>query len=339
MANPPPPRSRESAVGKLGTPRDLEQIMIGESGAMQQILTVIRKVAPTNSTVLITGESGVGKELVARTIHQESRRYEKPFLPVNCGAIPGELLESHLFGHTKGAFTGAVSFQEGLFQRTAGGTIFLDEIGDVPLNLQVKLLRAIQEKEILAVGTSTPVRIDVRILAATNCDLRQRAQEGRFREDLFYRLNVANIEIPPLRSRREDIPDLIENMVHRYNGELERSYKGVENATIMLLMAHSWRGNVRELENAIESAMVLGDGDWIRLADLPRSVRGESSDLPEVEDNLRAALRAYARIHIENVLRGAGNDRRKAAERLGLGLSSLYRKIDDLQITSKPSSS
>jgi transcriptional regulator with PAS, ATPase and Fis domain len=334
MANLAPSPSPGIGSAKLVVPRDLERIMIGASPAMQEVLAIIHKVAPTNSTVLITGESGVGKELAAWMIHQESRRYDKPFLPVNCGAIPGELLESHLFGHTRGAFTGAVAHQEGLFQRAEGGTILLDEIGDVPFHLQVKLLRAIQQKEILPVGTSTPVRIDVRILAATNRDLRQRVQEGQFREDLFYRLNVVNIEIPPLRRRREDIPDLIEKFVRRHNGELERSYKGVENGTIMLLMALPWTGNVRELENALESAMILGDGDWITVADLPRSVRGESSDAPEAEDDLRAALRAYAKTHIKNVLRGTGNDKRKAAERLGLGLSSLYRKIDDLEIAS-----
>jgi DNA-binding NtrC family response regulator len=312
---------------------DFEHMIIGRSPAFRQIVEVIRKVAPTNSTVLITGESGVGKEVVARAIHHYSHLHDKLFLPINCSAIPENLLESQLFGHAKGAFTGAVTAHEGLFQRARGGTIFLDEIGDMPLNLQGKLLRAIEEKEILPVGTTTPIKVEVRILAATNRDLRKAVEEGRFREDLYYRLNVVNIEIPPLRERREDIPELVEYLVRRHNLELKKNYKGVDNATMKLLMSLPWKGNIRELDNVIERAMILGNGEWITPADLPRSLAPSGVvEAATAGDNLREAVRAYEKGHIENVLRRTGNDKRKAAELLGLSLSSLYRKIEELGV-------
>ncbi|MBI2963548.1 MAG: sigma-54-dependent Fis family transcriptional regulator [Deltaproteobacteria bacterium] len=317
---------------ELDSRYDFEQMIIGRSPAMRAILELIRKVAPTPSTVLITGESGVGKEVVARAIHHYSRLHDKLFLPVNCAAIPENLLESQLFGHAKGAFTGALAANEGLFQRARGGTIFLDEIGDLPANLQVKLLRAIALKEVLPVGSNTPVRVDVRILAATNRDLRKAVEEQRFREDLYYRLNVVNIQIPPLRERREDVPQLVEYLVRRQNVELNKSFKGVNNATMKLMMSLPWKGNIRELENAIEHAMILGDGEWITPADLPRAVAQEGAALPAVGDNLKEAIRAYERGHIENVLGRTGNDKRKAADLLGVSLSSLYRKIEELGI-------
>ena len=312
---------------------DFEHMIVGRSSVMREIIEIIRKVAPTVSTVLITGESGVGKEVVARTIHHNSHLRDKLFLPVNCGAIPENLLESQLFGHAKGSFTGAIAAQEGLFHRARGGTIFLDEIGDMPLALQVKLLRAIEEKEILPVGTNTPIRIDVRILAATNQDLRTQVDAGKFREDLYYRLNVVNIEIPPLRERREDIPEIVEFLVHRHNAELKKSYRGVDNATMKVLMALPWKGNIRELDNVIEHAMILGNGEWITPADLPRSVSPrEGTALPIVGDDLKDAVRAYEKGHIENVLRRTANDKRKAADLLGVSLSSLYRKIEELGV-------
>ncbi len=317
---------------ELDSRYDFEQMIIGRSPAMRSILEVIRKVAPTPSTVLITGESGVGKEVVARAIHYYSRLHDKLFLPVNCGAIPENLLESQLFGHAKGAFTGALTANEGLFPKARGGTIFLDEIGDLPANLQVKLLRVIAQKEVLPVGANTPIRVDVRILAATNRDLRKAVEEGKFREDLYYRLNVVNIEIPPLRERREDVPQLVEYLVRRQNVELNKSFKGVDNATMKLLMSLPWKGNIRELENAIEHAMILGDGEWITPADLPRAVAQEGAALPAVGDNLKDAIRAYERGHIENVLGRTANDKRKAADLLGVSLSSLYRKIEELGI-------
>lgn len=309
--------------------------MVIRSPAMRQIIDVIQKVGPTTSTVLITGESGVGKEVVARALHGFSERRDKLFLPVNCGAIPDNLLESELFGHAKGAFTGASSAHEGLFQRARGGTIFLDEIGDLPPNVQVKLLRAIECGEILALGTTTPVRTDVRIVAATNRNLERAVHEDKFRGDLFYRLNVVGIEVPPLRQQREAIPALVEYLIRRHNAELKKGYKGADNATMRILIAHSWPGNIRELDNVIERAMILGNGEWITPGDLPPSIQQDYASLPGVADNLKEAIRAYEKIHIENVLRRAGGDKRKAAALLGLGLSSLYRKIEELQIATQ----
>jgi two-component system response regulator PilR (NtrC family) len=310
---------------------DFEQL-VGKSALMRECFHLIQKVAPTNSTVLITGESGTGKEIVARAIHHFSQVASRIFLPVNCAAIPESLLESQLFGHVRGAFTGAVTSQEGLFARARGGTIFLDEIGDMPLGLQSKLLRAIEAKEILPVGATQPITVEVRIVAASNRDLGKGAAEGTFREDLYYRLNVVEIHLPPLRDRREDIPSLVEHLVRRHNRDLKRSYRGVDNATLKLLVALPWKGNVRELDNVIEHAMILGGGEWITLVDLPRAVRETSGTLPPVGDDLREALRAYERIHIETVLRRTASDKRQAADLLGVSLSSLYRKIDELGI-------
>ena len=306
--------------------------LVGHSGAMREVFQLIEKVAPTQSTVLITGESGTGKEVVARAIHRLSQVSQRIFLPVNCAAIPENLLESQLFGHVRGAFTGAVTSQEGLFSRAKGGTIFLDEIGDMPFGLQSKLLRAIEAKEVLPVGSTQTVTVDVRIIAATNHDLRVMADEGKFREDLYYRLNVVNIGLPPLREHREDIPTLVEYLVRRHNREMKRAYRGVANATLKVLMSQPWKGNVRELDNVIEHAMILGNGEWIAVADLPRGLRDNDAPLPPVGDELREALRAYERIHIESVLRRTGQDKHKAAALLGLSLSSLYRKLNALGI-------
>ena len=306
--------------------------LVGRSAAMREVMALAQRVAPTRSTVLITGESGAGKEVVARAIHHFSDRAERIFLPVNCGAIPESLLESQLFGHLRGSFTGAVSNQEGLFARARGGTIFLDEIGDLPLGLQVKLLRAIEHKEILPVGASTPSKVDLRVIAATNCELIKAVAEGRFREDLYYRLNVVGIEIPPLRERRDDLPLLIDHFVRLHNRELKRSFKGVDGATMKILMASPWKGNVRELDNVIEHAMILGEGPWITPADLPRGLKGTAQPGAAPSDDLREALRSYERAHIETVLAKVDHDKKVAAERLGVSLSSLYRKIEELGI-------
>ena len=310
---------------------DFERL-VGRSPAMQEVLGLIEKVAPTNATVLLTGESGTGKEVVARLIHAHSAQKDNVFLPINCGAIPETLLESQLFGHTKGAFTGATGSQEGLFQRARGGTIFLDEIGEMPLLLQVKLLRVIEEKEVLPLGATNPLKVDVRILAATNRNLKQEVEKGQFREDLYYRLNVIGLSLPPLRDRREDIPLLVEYLVQRNNRELKEAYNGVDNQAMKLLMSLPWRGNVRELDNVLERAMILGGGEWISVADLPR---GEASSAPPrapTGENLKEAVRAYERSHIENVLNRMDGDKRAAAELLGLSLSSLYRKLEELDV-------
>jgi DNA-binding NtrC family response regulator len=307
-------------------------LLIGKSARMHEVFHLIQKVAPTQTTVLITGDSGTGKEVVARAIHHASRVADKVFLPVNCAAIPENLLESQLFGHVRGAFTGAITAQEGLFTRARGGTIFLDEIGDMPTGLQSKLLRAIEAKEILPVGSTHPVTIEVRIITATNRDLASMVEAGTFREDLYYRLNVVQIHLPPLRERREDIPGLVEFLVHRHNREMKHRYRGVDNATLKILLSRPWKGNVRELDNVIEHAMILGTGEWITVADLPRGLREDEASLPVVADDLRDALRSYEKIHIETVLRRLDNDKRRAADALGLSLSSLYRKMNELGI-------
>ncbi len=306
--------------------------LVGRSPAMQAVIELTQKVAPTNATVLITGDSGVGKEVIARLIHVHSQRHDHVFLPINCSAIPDTLLESQLFGHTKGAFTGAVSAQEGLLQRARGGTVFLDEIGELPLTLQPKLLRALEEREVLPVGATTPVKIDIRILAATNRDLKKEVEAGRFREDLYYRLNVIELHIPPLRERREDIPLLVEYLIQRHNREMKKTYKGAENATMKLLMSLPWKGNVRELDNVLERAMILGNGEWITPADLPRWEAAQDALPLATSDNLKEAVQAYERSHIETVLKKTNGDKKRAAEFLGLSLSSLYRKMDELRI-------
>ena len=303
---------------------------LGRSQAMQDITSMIKKVAPTPTTVLITGESGVGKEVVARTIHANSLAKENVFLPVNCSAIPENLLESQLFGHVKGSFTGAVSSQEGLFQRARGGTIFLDEIGEMPLSLQPKLLRVLEERTVLPVGSTTPVKVNVRIIAASNRDLKAEVEGGRFRDDLYYRLNVFEIDIPPLRKRLEDLPGLVEHLIQRHNMEMKLNYKGVDSATMRILMSLTWKGNIRELDNVLERAMILGGGEWIRPADLP----GQQSDGGDFgsEDNLTKSVELYEKNHIERTLNKAGGDKARAADLLGLSLSTLYRKIEKLGV-------
>ncbi len=303
---------------------------LGRSAAMQEIVTMIRKVAPTPTTVLISGESGVGKEVVARAIHNGSHAKDNVFLPVNCSAIPENLLESQLFGHVKGSFTGAVGSQEGLFQRARGGTIFLDEIGEMPMSLQPKLLRVLEEKTVFPVGATTPVKVNVRILAASNRDLKGEVEASRFREDLYYRLNVFEINIPPLRKRLDDLPGLVEHLIHRHNLEMKTNYKGVDSATMRILMSLPWKGNIRELDNVLERAMILGDGEWIRPADLP----GQHNGVDEfgAEDNLTKAVELYEKTHIERTIGKTGGDKTRAAELLGLSLSTLYRKLEKLGI-------
>ena len=304
---------------------------LGRSPAMLEIVGMIKKVAPTPTTVLISGESGVGKEVVARLIHTQSLSKDNVFLPVNCSAIPENLLESQLFGHMKGSFTGAVNSQEGLFQRARGGTIFLDEIGEMPLSLQPKLLRVLEEKTVLPVGSTTPVRVNLRILAASNRDLKAEVESGRFREDLYYRLNVFEITIPPLRKRLEDLPGLVEHLIRRHNAEMKTNYKGVDSATMRILMSMPWKGNIRELDNVLERAMILGNGEWISPADLPGQPSVGDRDLG-AEDNLAKAVELYEKSHIERTLGKSGGDKIRAAELLGLSLSTLYRKIEKLNI-------
>jgi DNA-binding NtrC family response regulator len=305
--------------------------IVGRSHAMQHVFELARKVAPTRSTVLLLGESGTGKELIARAIHRQGASDSErspPFLPVNCAAIPHDLLENQLFGHRKGAFTGADRDQAGVFVHAGSGTVFLDEIGELPLTTQAKLLRAIEQKEIFPVGANEPVHVEARVLAATNKDLQREMEAGRFREDLYYRLNVVSITIPPLRDRREDIPDLVEFLVAKHARALGKKVTGVAHETMQLLMACKWKGNVRELDNAIQRAVILGEGPLITPSDLPPGLAPVEGD-PGLVDELNEAVRRFERQHIERVLRQTP-DKKEAARKLGMGLSSLYRKIAEL---------
>jgi DNA-binding NtrC family response regulator len=326
---------RDLFLENQGLRRELSRVhdpgrIVGDSPAIQRVFELVRKVAPTPSTVLLVGESGTGKELIAQAIHQQGAGDKARFLAVNCAAIPYELLENQLFGHRKGAFTGADRDQAGVFVHAGRGTVFLDEIGELALPIQAKLLRAIEQKEILPVGANEPVRMEARVLAATNKDLFQEMEAGRFREDLYYRLNVVTITIPPLRDRREDIPDLVEFLLAKHARALGKRIQGVTHETMQLLRACRWKGNVRELDNVLQRAVILGEGAVITPADLPPDLAPQEND-PALVDDLGEAVKRFERQHLERILRHTP-DKKEAARRLGMGLSSLYRKIAELGI-------
>lgn len=304
--------------------------IIGKSPAMQQVFTTLRKLAPSRTTVLLVGESGTGKELVARALHHQGPDRDEKFVAVNCAALAEDLLENQLFGHRKGAYTGADRDSEGVFLHVGKGTLFLDEIGEMKPGTQAKLLRAIEQKEVLPVGANSPVQINARILAATNKDLAKEVAEGRFREDLYYRLNVVTIRLPALRDRREDIPELVEFLLARHVQSQGKPIRGVDHEAMRLLLSAPWKGNVRELDNALQRAVILGEGPLITPSDLPPDL----APSPDVclEDDLRAALAHFEKRHIERILREVP-DKKEAAKRLGLALSSLYRKIEELGIS------
>jgi two-component system response regulator AtoC len=311
--------------------------ILAKSPQMVEIFRTIHKIADFKTTVLVSGESGVGKELVARAIHARSSRKGAPFVAINCGAIPENLLESELFGHKRGAFTDATSDRRGLFEEAHGGTLLLDEIGELPLNLQVKLLRVLQEESIRKLGDTKDVKVDVRIITATHRDLGAEAKAGRFREDLFYRINVLPIAIPPLRQRREDIHLLIDHFIARNNARLGTRIRGLAPDARKLLMDYSWPGNVRELENTIERGMVLADGEILQATDLPERIR-EALDpvqmqLASGELSIKKTVAAIEETLIRRALTKTKGNRTRAAEVLEISHRALLYKIKDYRIT------
>ena len=300
--------------------------IVGNSEAMEKVYRLIEKVATISSNVLIFGETGTGKELVARAIHYNSERAERPFVAVNCGALTETLLESELFGHVKGAFTGAISNQEGFFRKADKGSLFLDEVSEVSHSLQVKLLRAIQEREVIPVGGREPLRFDVRLIVATNKLLEDEVKKGTFREDLFYRINVITIPLPPLRHRQEDVPLLINHFLQKYAQRLGKPAVKISREAIQMLVNYDWPGNVRELENMIERAVALCEEDLITITDLPDKLRQVRIAIRDLEDG-EMTLDALEEQHIKKVLQKVQGDKVRASQVLGINLSTLYRKL------------
>ena len=325
---------------RLQSRYDLPNV-IGKSERMKKVFDLITQIAPSRATVLIQGESGTGKELIAKTIHLRSSRAQKPMVPVNTGSMPVDLLESTLFGHVKGAFTSAIASKKGLFELADQSSIFFDEIGTIGIDTQTKLLRVIQEREFMRLGGTETVRVDVRILAATNSDLGRMVEEGKFREDLYYRLNVIAIDLPPLRDRKEDIPLLVRHFFTKYEEENQKSGLAFSPEVMKLLMNHSWPGNIRELENLVERAVVLASGSTIGLDLLPDSLRqGNGLSAPSRNqfsdqlngDSLSGMLQDYERRIIVKTLDRAGGRQTEAAEKLKVPLSTLNQKIKRLRI-------
>jgi DNA-binding NtrC family response regulator len=312
---------------------DFDRI-IGQSMPMKKVFEVIKRVSGSEGTVLITGKSGTGKELVARAIHYNSPRREKRFIAINCGAIVESLFESELFGHKKGSFTGAATDKVGLLKAADGGTIFLDEVSEIPIQLQVKLLRALEQKEITAVGTTEPVSIDVRVIAATNRDLRGEVEAGRFRDDLFYRLNVVEIDLPTLKDRPDDIPLLAQHFLEIFKKQTGKPIQGFTNEVMQALMQYNWKGEVRELENVVERSVIFCDEDFIGIGHLPEYMRPAGAELllNTGQGSLKEAVKRFEKQFIQQILENAGQNKEVAAKTLGVSLSSLYRKIEELKI-------
>ncbi|TXT42101.1 MAG: Fis family two component sigma-54 specific transcriptional regulator [Spirochaetes bacterium] len=305
--------------------------IIGKSPAMRKIFDLVRKVAPTKANVLVTGESGVGKELIADAIHNLSPRRDKPLVKVHCAALAESLLESELFGHEKGAFTGAQTKKRGRFELADSGSLFLDEIGEINQNVQIKILRVLQEKKFERVGGESTIEVDVRIIAATNKDLKQEISEGRFREDLYYRLNVVNIEVPPLRERREDIPLLATTFLQEFSQENGKEIEGFEPRARQALYAYDWPGNVRELRNCIESAIVMASGRFVAMEDLPPGPRS-TQEKREIHIPAFSSLDEAEKILIAETLAITGGNKTKTAEILKIGRKTLYQKIEEYGI-------
>jgi len=306
--------------------------LVGTAPAMTKLFDLVRKLSTVKSNALIVGESGTGKELFARAIHYNGITRNKPFVAVNCGAIPATLIESELFGHRRGAFTGAVKDKVGYFEAADGGTLFLDELSSLPTAVQSSLLRVLEERAVVPVGDTRPRPLDVRIVGASNRDLEKMAAAGEFRDDLLYRLNVVKLELPPLRQRRQDIPLLVHTFLEKYTRALSKRVQGVTNGAMRAILAHEWRGNVRELENVIERAVIFAEGRQIGVEDLPFAVEGVTDDAGE---DLKEAVQQFERQHILACLRRHGFDKAETANSLGIGVSSLYRKLEELHIQKK----
>ena len=309
--------------------------LVGKSARMREVYTLLEQASKLDITVLLNGETGTGKELAARAVHYHSARKERRFVPVNCGALPAELVESELFGHAKGSFTGAIGMKRGLFEEAEGGTIFLDEIGELPLPVQVKLNRVLQEKEIRRVGDTSPIKVNVRVIAATHRDLKAEVQAGRFREDLFYRLHVFPVVLPPLRERREDIALLATHFLEKHAQVLGRSLTAFDPDALRALTGYPWPGNVRELENAIERAVAVGQGQAIQLRDLPADVKGSQEGVIPAEQLAKMPYREavdlardrVTRDYLVALLRELDGNVTKAAERAGMARESLHRLL------------
>lgn len=299
---------------------------VADSEAMIKILETLEKVIPTKSNILLLGESGTGKGLLAELIHCNSPRRDKPFISINCSAIPEGLLESELFGYKKGAFTGAVSDKTGLIVMADQGTLFLDEIGDMPLGLQSKILKVLENSEVTPLGDTRPRIVDIRLIAATNQNLEEKIANKTFREDLYYRLNVIEIKIPPLRERKEDIPLLVNHFVRIYSEENKKAVKGVDGNAMRWLMQYSWPGNARELRNVIERAVVLSRGEYITENDLPEKIRRTSAEHGEVS-TLKASIESYEKNLIQGIYMSMGKNKEETARMLGIDLATLYRKL------------
>ena len=324
-------RRGETAEGPVRARLRAERrtLLPGSSPLMTRVLEQARRVARTNATVLITGESGTGKELVARLIHTESMRVRGPFVAVNCAGLTESIIESELFGHVKGAFTGAVRAKKGKFELAEGGTLFLDEIGEIPLNVQVKLLRVLQEREVERVGGEEPIRIDARLICATHRDLDAMVKDEQFREDLYYRIKVIVLRLPALRERPEDIPELVEHFRRVANERNRRKVKSFTAAALDRLRQYSWPGNVRELENVVEQAVVLARGDQADVGDLPEEVTGDRGPRDVLRIPVGNTLAEAERELILETLRKAGGNKTKAAKMLGIGVRTLYRKLEE----------
>jgi len=307
--------------------------VIGKSEKMQKLFDMVNRIANSKANVLLTGESGVGKEVFANLIHKKSSRNTNSFIVINCGAIPENLIESELFGHEKGAFTGADHIRKGKFELTNKGTLFLDEVGELPLQAQVKFLRILQEKQLYRIGSEKSIDVDVRIIAATNKNLIEEIEKGNFREDLYYRLNVVNIEIPPLRERKEDITVLAEKFLLEFSEEYNKKLKFIDVETLYCLLEYSWKGNVRELRNTIERATLIAncDDEFLLKEHLPKEITGiDFNDI--IEDKLEMSLNDYQKIIIENTLKRHEGNKTRAAEVLGIKRQTLYNKIKEYKI-------